>query len=229
VSNSSAAWAVVAAALGAAVLTSAGAFGLEQVRERRIETRQRKADLRRACGELIACAQRLTHRSGFLNLTVYSRSGFSESLDIAMHHRKPIDLLELGDYLDRDFGPMLRAQSTIWMIGDEELISGATRVILAAGDVIAKSAALPPDAIPDDDPGAATLIAQRLKSFRSLKKDPAVEAARIESIRELGRSCWLFGQITRKRLGMDVDDLLRAFPAFTTDVNPAAGGSQHEE
>ena len=102
-----------------------------------------------------------------------------------------------------------------WMIGDEELISGANQVILAAGDVIAKSTgALPPDAIPSEDPGPTSLIAQRLKSFRTLKKDPAIQAARVQSIRELGRTCWSFGQITRKHLNIEVEDLLRAFPTF---------------
>lgn len=213
VSDSSTAWAVVVAALGAALLTSGGAFGLEQLRAHRAEARQKATDLRQACGELISSAHRLTQRSGFLHLTMYSRSGFNESIDIVMHHRQPIDLLELGDYLDRDFGPMLQAQASIWMIGDEELISATSEVVLAAGEVIAKSTALPQDAT-TAEPAASNLIMQKIKSFRSLKQDPELELARIQSIRELGRACWRFGQITRKHLKVDVDDLIRAFPTF---------------
>jgi hypothetical protein len=233
VSDSSTAWAVVAAALGAALLTSAASFGLEQVRARRVEERQRLSDVRRVCGELISSAHRLAHRSGFLHLTMYSRSGFNESIDIVMHHRKPIDLMELGDYLDQDFGPMLQAQASIWMIGDEELILAASQVILAAGDVIAKSTALPQSAT-SANLDAANTVVQKIKSFKSLKQDPALEAARVQSIRELGRACWSFGQVTRKHLNVDVDDLMRAFPTFSdqsveqdspTAAEPESAGS----
>jgi len=66
VSDVSAAWAVVAAALGAATLSTGGAFLLDAFRSKRANRDDRKSELRVAGVELISGAQKLSHRAGTL-------------------------------------------------------------------------------------------------------------------------------------------------------------------
>jgi hypothetical protein len=159
---------------------------------------------------------------------MYTRSGFTESIDIVMHHRKPIDAMELGEYLNEDFGPLVDAQAALWVSADEDLISQASKIVLAAGDVVVKSTTLPPDALPPDDATAYASLVQKFRSFRSLKFDPEIEAARNAAVRHLGQECWTFGQLTRRRLGLNVDDLIRAFPGFAEDLEQSETAAQSE-
>jgi hypothetical protein len=156
---------------------------------------------------------------------MYARSGLPDALDVVLHHRKPIDVIELGEQLDRDFGPMLRAQAALWILGDEKLIAAASRIVLTSAEVISKSTALPDSASPPDHPTRYQSVAYRVRSLKTLKMDEETEMARNEALRELGKACWAFGQIVRSRLGLNVDELVRALPGFAnprSETNPTS-------
>lgn len=211
------AWAVLAAALGASALTSLGAGYLDRRRAKREEKRARLETLQQSCERFVGAALRLAQRSGALFQTMHVRSGFTESLDIVLHHRKPVDPLELTDWIIQDIGPMLEAQSIIWFLGSDQLIKEASDALVAAGEVV----------------GASTHLSeeQRIKPIRSwrdlseikrrltpLKIDPESESARNMAVINLGRSLRRFAATMRTELGTaDPGALLRRFPAPVED------------
>src|ERR1035438_2662887 len=113
------AWAVVAAALGASFLTVVGTWWLDVRRDVRARRRADREQLISACNELVSSAMGLMLRTGILAEAAILRSGLTEGLDIAMHHRKPIDPVELGDWLNSDVRQMLSSQAVVWQLGDE--------------------------------------------------------------------------------------------------------------
>jgi uncharacterized membrane protein YccC len=102
-------WAVVVAALGASALTGLVTFGLDWWRSWRAAREARQAALRQACERLITAANMFAHRAAVLQQTAVLRSGFSESLDIVLRHRKPIEVQNLADYLLGDLEAIVQA------------------------------------------------------------------------------------------------------------------------
>ena len=135
------AWAVVAAALGSATLTIAGTFWLEQWRLGRAGKAAHNDRLREACVQMGAHAHALSFalRAHTLYLTAILRSGIGEGLDIVLHHRKPVDPMELADWLAVDLKPMLEAQCLIEAAAGEELVRAAADLVLAAMAVLEKA------------------------------------------------------------------------------------------
>ncbi|MCW2539252.1 MAG: hypothetical protein JWN95_977 [Frankiales bacterium] len=54
--------------------------------------------------------------------TAKLRSGFGEGIDIATRIRKPLDPLQLHDWIAQEFDPLNTAWSEIWTSGDQELV-----------------------------------------------------------------------------------------------------------
>lgn len=133
------AWAVVAAALGSATLTIAGTFWLEQWRLGRAGKATHHDRLREACVQMGAHALSFALRAQTLYLTAILRSGIGEGLDIVLHHRKPVDPMELADWLAVDLKPMLEAQCLIEATAGEELVRAAADLVLAAMAVLEKA------------------------------------------------------------------------------------------
>ncbi|MHB8289438.1 MAG: hypothetical protein ACYDEY_09415 [Acidimicrobiales bacterium] len=211
------AWAVVAAALGSAFLTIAGTFWLEQWRLGRAGKAAHNDRLREACVQMGAHALSLVLRAQALYLTAIFRSGIGEGLDIVLHHRKPIDPMELADWLAVDLKPMLEAQSLIELTAGEELVRAAAGLVLAAMAVLeragrATSSPAGPDA------SVWHRFVSRFKALVPLHRDPEVEKAIQETVRELGRQLRKFTRVTRERLGVnDPDAVIRAFPELFAD------------
>jgi hypothetical protein len=205
--------AVVIAALGASALTILGTLGLDWVRARLEAKKDRNTALAGACERLISGALKLAHRSGLLYQAMIARSGFTESLDIVLHHRKPTDAMEVGEWLMNDLGPIIDAQATIWLYGTEKLIRSASEVVLASSDVIGKSTALADSQKPGELSTLPDYLREIIRRFKQLPRVPEMEAARNESIRQLGHRCREFGQVMRHQLKTsDPDALLRSFP-----------------
>ncbi|MHB8319012.1 MAG: hypothetical protein ACYDEP_07285 [Acidimicrobiales bacterium] len=208
----SAAWAVVAAALGSATLTIAGTFWLEQWRLGQAGKAARDDRLREACVQMGAHALQFALRAQALYLTAVFRSGIGEGLDIVLYHRRPIDPMELADWLAVDFRPMLEAQSLIEVTAGEELVRAAADLILAATTVLERSSNATSTSA---GPGASLRhrIANGFQTLVPLRRDPEVEGAIQEAVRELGRELHEFARVTRERLGVNHPDaVIRAFP-----------------
>jgi hypothetical protein len=78
----------------------------------------------------------VVHTVGMLRLAVEVRSGLKEGIDVAFHIRKPIEPFEIDDRLRRDFGPLFEAWSHIWVIGSQEAIKKANRLLDSAVTVL---------------------------------------------------------------------------------------------
>jgi hypothetical protein len=220
VTDASTAWAVVAAALGSSLVTVGGYTLRDWLHDGRRQRAGQTDELKSACMALMSSAYRLVHRTSVIRLAMHLRSGLSEGIDIATRQRKPIDPIEHGEYMLQDMNPMLEAQARVWLLGDEELIRGASDIILAGSKVIETATALPPDRRP---PPLGTpwfeKAAASLRKLKPLTRDEQLEASYQDSVRALGRSCWLFGEVMRRRIGSeDVEALIRAFPGFHTSA-----------
>jgi len=219
--------AVVVAALGASSLTGLVTFGLDWWRARRTHREASQAALREACERLITAASMHAHRAGVLQQAALLRSGFPESLDIVLRHRKPVEVQDIADYQLGDLEAILAAQSTIWTLGDEPLIAGAGRVVMIAIEIISLSTVEIPQPVDDSMKSRAEA---RLRALRQAKLDPEKEKHRIDAINRLGRECRLFAQIMRQRLKTpDTEGLLRAFPMPSSESTGEVAGSQGEE
>ncbi len=216
------AWAVVTAALGASLLTTVGTYWIEHWRAARAERRTEQDRLRQACGQLDAGASAFVLRCTALYQTTILRSGITEGLDIALHHRKPTDPMELADWLGKDLGPMLAAQSVIKLSGNEELMRSAADVVLAAMEVLGKASEVAGRRELDPSERGGGTVGRWLRGLVPLHSDPAVEAAIQEATRLLGRQMCRFARVTREHLGVnDPEAVIRAFPGHFAD----AGGS----
>lgn len=213
------AWAVVAAALGSATLTIAGTFWLEQWRLGRAGKAAHNDRLREACVQMGAHALSFALRAHALYLTAVFRSGIGEGLDIVLYHRKPIDPMELADWLAVDLKPMLEAQSLIEATAGEELVRAAADLVLAAMAVLEKASSVTSSSA-GPDASVWRRIVSRFQALVPLRRDPEVEKAIQETVRELGRELRKFTRVTRERLGVnDPDVVIRAFPELFADAS----------
>jgi hypothetical protein len=128
-------WAVVAAALGAALLTSLGSLGVVGYQERRRGKASDMDALHAAVLELLTRSTAVSLRAEALRDTIRSRSGLSEGLDVTLHYRKPFDAMELHDWQAQDLVPLNAALNEVWTRWDEEGIR-------LADDLVAKCAGL---------------------------------------------------------------------------------------
>ena len=213
-------WAVVVAALGSASLTILGTFGLDAWRARRASKEAHKDRLRSACVQLGSHALAFVLRAQALYLTSIFRSGFSEGLDVALYHRKPVDPMELSEWLSADLRPMLAAQSLIEVVADEELVRSAADLVLTAMTVLEKASSI----VQPADESSATLprrVRRRLRALIPLRRDPEVEKAIHEAVRRLGRQLRHFSRLTRDRLGVNDPDVVMGLIRFDGQVRCA--------
>lgn len=228
-------WAVVVAALGASLLTGGSAFGVEAWRDRLARKRATKERLREACVQLNSHAIAYTQLIHALQLTAVNRAGLGEGLAVVMHQRKPIDVMELTDWLLAELRPMLEAQAVIQLLGDEEVIRGAAAVILVANDVMGGTTKAKDEV---DQKAAAAPLIERFVVFMAnpkTKLPPEVEQALSEGVVKLGQESRRFARLTRKHLGVnDPDAVMRAFSAPPVEPVPTAlseglGSKEHDD
>jgi hypothetical protein len=215
-------WAVVVAALGAAFLTIAGTFWLERWRLARSGREADEGKLREACVQMDSHALRLVVRANAIYLTALVRSGLGEGLDILLHQRKPLDPMELTDWLSQDFGPMLEAQSFIELVGDRDLIQAAASLVVAAVEVVGKASSVGEPLGRRDGESIRERGLRWGRRLAAVRKDPELEKEIQRATRDLGRQVRRFASVTRKRLGVnDPDAVVLAFPELFADDDSA--------
>jgi len=213
------AWAVVAAALGSATLTIAGTFWLERWRLGRAGKTAHNDRLREACVQIAVHALSFAIRAQILYATAVFRSGIREGWDIALRHRKPIDPMEVADWLAVDLKPMLEAQSLIEATAGEELVRAAADLVGAARAVLKKVSKATTSSAGPDASGWRRIVSP-FQALVPLRRHPEVEKAIEESVRELGRKLHKFMRVTRECLGVnDPDVAIRAFPELFADAS----------
>lgn len=211
--------------LGSSGLTGLVAFGIEAWRLRRRVSDVRDDKLIEACAKMISSAQKIIFKAAALHMTMQIRSGLRESLDVLLHQRKPIDVLELNDYLLVEQGVILDAQAVMWLLGDEALHKSGGDIVAAVQELIVASTALPPSRQMNPSDDVIGKVTTALRGLTPLEHGPELEAKIDESARKLGRSCAALVPVMRKSLKVkDVDALFRAHPGLLpvdSDAGPA--------
>lgn len=132
---SDAGWTAVAA-LGAAALTALASLGVVAFQQWRHTAAASRAALHAAIIELLARSVAVMLRSDSMRIAIEQRSGLKEGLDITTRTRRPIEPLELHDWLARDWVPLTAAWSEIWTRGDPQTIRLANDLVGKCGNVL---------------------------------------------------------------------------------------------
>lgn len=199
-------WVPVVAALGASLLTSLGAWGLEALRQRDARA-GRAGDLRHAAYVAFAqSANGMLMTGQMLRALLQLRSGLASSMAEALRLRRPIDPVELLWRMKGELQPILDAQSALLACG--------TPAAAAASRVVAEAAA--------SYLRAATAMTGRQRRWLGLVKlQPNAEQEQEASTRltEVGDAVRAFLAVVRDDLGQDaLPTIIEASPAPDTVV-----------
>lgn len=137
-------WAVVTAALGAALLTSLGSLGVVRLQE---WLRGKASDgdaLHRAVLEVLSRSMAVAFRGQTIGQAMKVRSGLGEGLDIMLHIRKPLDHMQFHDWLAQDVVPLNTALAEIWTRWDQEGVRLANEVVDKCLNLMSAYTALQP-------------------------------------------------------------------------------------
>jgi hypothetical protein len=143
------AWAVVAAALGAALLTSVGSRWIVGYQERRRDKASDRDALHRAVVELLTRSIAVAMRARAMRDAIRFRSGLMEGVDVViLRLRKPLDALGLYDWQAQDMVPLNAALNVVWTRWDQEGIRLANDLVLKCADLLGESTTLVPAKTP---------------------------------------------------------------------------------
>ncbi|WP_375504425.1 hypothetical protein [uncultured Jatrophihabitans sp.] len=132
------------AALAAAALTGLSSLGVVWFQER-LRGKAEDADaLIRVVTEMLARSLAMALRARTLGDAAKLRSGVGEGLDILFRIKKPIEPLELHDWLQQDYGPLNAAWSDILSRGDRKVVTSANRVMIACGVLMSAATDIQP-------------------------------------------------------------------------------------
>jgi hypothetical protein len=187
-------------ALAGSFLVAATALGVVFIQNGASRLGERDTARRGAYARLLAVTAVIVDTASVLRLTVELRSGLKEGLDVAMHHRKPVDPLELHNQLRRDKEPLYQAWSEVWVVGTQEAIAAGNDLVAKAGEIM----------------GAATGSGQArtglIRYLRGEKWSQEQLDEWNEQIRELGILRREFAVMARRELGSEVARLFTGVP-----------------
>jgi hypothetical protein len=135
-------WAPVVAAIGASFLTGGFTWGVSWWQERRRDRAATIQERAAAYHELTSRSLSFIARVNSLRNAMQSRSGLKEGVDITLRYRRPVDALEIHDWLTKDFEPINNAWSRIQLLGTAAAIDAATQLLNACGDVVGAATSL---------------------------------------------------------------------------------------
>jgi hypothetical protein len=213
-------WAVIISAAVASSLTTCGSLVVESLRAKHQQKTARLVELTNNCKEVISAAHKLMIKSQALHVSIRIRSGARENLEVFLHQRKSIDILELNDYLMVEQGKILDSRAALWILGDEMLVKGADEVLSAVQELITASTELPPEYNDLTTNDITKVFKRAARNMKPVREDLGIEL----KIRRAGYKLWratvAFALLIREKLKVDdVDALIRAFPTFS---NPPA-------
>lgn len=198
----------VIAALGASALTGLASLGLVAFQEWRRGKASDQDALRAAIGELLARSLALTLRAEVIAAALKNRSGLREFLDVMMHHRKPVDMLEVHDWMAQDWAPLNTALSDLWTRCDQEGMRLANDVVGRCGDLLRISVALQP----------ARTRTERVQRWAAGERwTPELLADFQYAVKEHAQARKRFANYARAKLGQQSTDLLFAQADLTSE------------
>jgi hypothetical protein len=201
-------WTAVAA-LGAAALTAVASLGVVAYEDQRRNRRTAQDALRAAVIDLLVRSLNLAARAQAMGEMMKIRSGLGEGLDIVLRHRRPIDLLELHDWVAQDFSPLGQAWAATWLRGDQELIRLANDVVDRAAELIGVSAMRQP---------AHSAADRLLRWARGERWTKEMLSDHQAALHELADSRKGLAEYARKRLGEDAVNVFTAVDGNSTPV-----------
>ena len=127
-----------------------------------------------------------------------TRSGFNERLDLALRLRRPLDPMDLHDWLAEGFEPINQAWSKIEIVGLAEAVGVVTDLVDACADVV----------------GLATQLGEGRGRFgtyiRGLEWTPNQQEELDSAVKRVIKQRGAFVRLARKELGKDVPRQLSA-------------------
>lgn len=134
----------ITAALGASFLTAFGSLGVVWVQEWRRRKASDKAALHAAVTELLSRSLAVAMRSRALGEAMKARSGLKEGLDVTTRARKPVDPLEVHDWMAQEVIPLNTALAELWTRDDQEGVRLANDVVNKCMELLGVSTARQP-------------------------------------------------------------------------------------
>jgi len=134
-------WVPVVAAFGASLITTVGTFGVLQWQRWRDGRANAKAAKLAAYSELHARVFAFVLRIGTLGLAKQLRSGIGEGLAVVLGQRRPVDIFELHKWLEEDFRAISDAYTKVCLIGSQEAIDIAGKLLASCSDLIGMATA----------------------------------------------------------------------------------------
>jgi hypothetical protein len=211
------------AAFGASALTGLASLGVIWVQEARRRRARDKAALHTAMLELLSRSMAVAMRGQVMGETMKVRSGLVEGLDVAMHNRKPVDPLELHDWMAQDIVPLNAALGEIWTRCDQEGVRLSNDVVGKCMDLLGASTALQP----------AQSRRERARKWATGEHwTPEMRAAHEHAMKDLAHARKRFADYARSRLGQQAVDLFAQVEIPGEHEKPdraGIGAAPHEE
>lgn len=210
-------WVPVVAALGASLFTGLASLGVAWVQAAWRTSEDRRQHLETACSDVLSASMLVADRIRVLNATLQVRSGVAESLDVTLRHRKPVDPLELHDWLGQDMTALHKAVSEVWLRGEPSVGNLASDIELQCAVLLELATSVP---------GQRTF----LQNLKRIERDEAFIAKWLEGTARLGTLRRTFLQVAQRSLGgavassrhLGVGPGIGAVTSNASDVDPPA-------
>ncbi|MCW3844398.1 hypothetical protein ONA70_30355, partial [Micromonospora yasonensis] len=86
--------------------------------------------------DLLARSMTLVLRADAARQAIRFRSGLAEGLSVTLRQRRPLDPFEFHDWLIEDWRPVSDAWSRVHVVGSQQAIDVADRLLDACGDLL---------------------------------------------------------------------------------------------
>ena len=125
----------IIAALGASLLTGLSSLGVIQWQQRRQERNSDHADRFAAYTDLLARSSNFVNRAQAMRQAIVHRTGLTEGVEVTLRNRKPIDTMQLYDWMHEDFDALVNGWTKVWCLGSQQAIDAADALVEACRDV----------------------------------------------------------------------------------------------
>lgn len=185
------AWAVVISGLGGGLLGAIASFGAVAYQQQRLDRREAAAARGKAYGELLLRSLTLAQRAATLKSTARVRSGLREGLDVVLRHRKPLDPMQLHDWLMQDGLPAIEAWSNIWLTAPTPIVTKANELLGACSEVMEAATSFEPP----------SGVAQLRELLLGLQENPEQTKRLADAVSLLGKTRRDFAVLVRGTTG----------------------------
>lgn len=182
-------WVPVIAALGASILTNLGNVGLYWLQRRKESKAAVRKEQAEAYGDLLARTSLLHYRAMLAGVLARSHSGLEYRLNLLFRFSRPIDFFEMTRWTGESFQLVTDAWLRVWVVGSQDAVDAADRLMDAAGGIVSATTSL------NTDQSAVS------KSIRGEVWSEAQRKSYDDAVRRISREHVAFAKVVRKELG----------------------------